>query len=211
MFLEQCINILLILRNRLLRSLWFEAAILLFVSLLVCDSLDAFTALGSSHLICVIIKVLFDVSIASLVVFTIHKLDLLTLLGQLLQQLLDCHFLVASNHDVLACAGPVQIFINFLNGEGASVLEHGLKLSDLVFVLFKQSILGVFVDNWLVLNGLSPCGVPKRGQRLLVVVVGRRQSCDHDCLCISSERVLKQPGELGVSVRNVARLSIHKS
>mmetsp|Transcript_71645 Transcript_71645/g.115663 ORF Transcript_71645/g.115663 Transcript_71645/m.115663 type:complete len:268 (-) Transcript_71645:884-1687(-) len=88
--------------------------------------------------------------------------------------------------------------------------ELCLEPHDLFLVLTNHGVLGVFVDLWLVLDALSTVGVPQRGQRLVVVVVSWTKVRNHHRLGVATKRVLQQPCELGVSVRDVRGLAVHK-
>ena len=46
---------------------------------------------------------------------------------------------------------------------------------------------------------------------LIVVVVGWGYTCHHECLGVASKGGLEQPGQLGVTVRDMLRLSVHQS
>ena len=53
--------------------------------------------------------------------------------------------------------------------------------------------------------------VPECVECLITVIVGRAYVGDHDGLSIASKGVLEQPGQLGVTVRNVCAPSCHQS
>lgn len=83
-----------------------------------------------------------------------------------------------------------------------------LELADFLLVLAKKGIFGVFVDAWLVLNVLGATGVSECVNGLVVVVVSGADVGDHDCLCVSTEGVLKETRQLAISVRDVACLGV---
>ena len=90
-------------------------------------------------------------------------------------------------------------------------LQHLSELHDLVFVFAQESILGVLIDSWLVLDRFGAVRIPQRRQRLVVVVVSWGDSRDHHGLRVATQRVLQQTGQLGVTIRNVAALPVHES
>lgn len=89
--------------------------------------------------------------------------------------------------------------------------DEGLQVLDLLLILSEQSILGVLVDAGPVLDALGPVGVAQSAQGFLIVVVSRGETGDHQCTRVSSQRVLQQPGELGVPVGDVLGASVHQS
>ena len=58
---------------------------------------------------------------------------------------------------------------------------------------------------------LGTGSVAKGGQRLFCVIVCRSHVCDHDSLCVASERVLQDSGELGVTVGDVGTLGVRQT
>lgn len=52
----------------------------------------------------------------------------------------------------------------------------------------------------LFLDVLRPLSVLERIDCFLVAVVGGRDSRDHACLCVSTQRVLQQPSQFGITV-----------
>ena len=60
----------------------------------------------------------------------------------------------------------------------------------------------------LVTDVLGAVRVSQRARRLVVVVVGRRQTGDHQRLGVAAERVLQETGQLGVAVRDVGRPAV---
>lgn len=88
--------------------------------------------------------------------------------------------------------------------------DEGPQLLDLLLILSEQSILGVLIDTGPVLDALCPVGIAQRAQALLIVVVCRGETGDHQCACVSSQRVLQQPGQLGVPVGDVFGASVHQ-
>ena len=60
----------------------------------------------------------------------------------------------------------------------------------------------------LVTDVLGAVRVSQRAQRLVVVVVGRRQTGDHQRLGVAAERVLQETSQLGVAVRDVGRPAV---
>mmetsp|Transcript_25497 Transcript_25497/g.65616 ORF Transcript_25497/g.65616 Transcript_25497/m.65616 type:complete len:280 (+) Transcript_25497:1354-2193(+) len=82
----------------------------------------------------------------------------------------------------------------------------------LYFILIfpEHGVLGVLIDAWLVLNVFGAVGIAQRGYCLLTVVVGGSHVCNHHCLSVTTQRVLQQPSELGVAVRDVAGFGIDK-
>ena len=74
--------------------------------------------------------------------------------------------------------------------------------------LSDHCIFWVFVDSGLVLDLLGSTGISQRGERFVNVVVSGSNCSDHDCLCITSKRVLEDTGELGVTVGDVGALGV---
>ena len=95
--------------------------------------------------------------------------------------------------------------------EWSFALEHHLELFDLVHVLPEQGVLGVLIDFGFILYELGPAGVSQGAQRLIVVVVGWRNGRNHDSFGIASQRILEQPGQLGIPVGDVMGLAIDQS
>lgn len=96
-------------------------------------------------------------------------------------------------------------------GGGQLPREQSPQLPDLLLVLSQQSFFGVLIDPRPVLDALCPVGIAQRAQGLLVVVVSRRETGNHEGASVSSQRVLQQPCELGVAVGNVLGASVHQS
>lgn len=88
--------------------------------------------------------------------------------------------------------------------------EERSQLLDFFLILTEQSVLRVLVDARPVLNALGPVCVAQRAQALLVVVVCRGETGDHQGARVPSQRVLQQPGQLGVSVGDVFGASIYQ-
>ena len=63
---------------------------------------------------------------------------------------------------------------------------------DLLLVLAQHGIFGVLVDLGPVADVLGAVRVAQRRQRLVVVVVGRRQARDHQRLRVASQRILQK-------------------
>ena len=91
-----------------------------------------------------------------------------------------------------------------------TLLQQGLQALDLILVLLEQGILGVLVDTGLILDGLGSRGVPQRRQRLVQVIVGGGDRCDHDRLRVPAERVLQQTRQFRVAIRDMALSAIHE-
>lgn len=68
-------------------------------------------------------------------------------------------------------------------------LNDHLQAYNLLLILPEESILGVLVHNWPVLDELGPARVSQRAQRLFIVVVGRRNCRDHYRFRVSSQRI----------------------
>lgn len=71
----------------------------------------------------------------------------------------------------------------------SSLLEHSqsfFQFLNLISILSKKSILGVFIDLGFVLNLLSSGSVSERTESFVIVVVCRGKSSDHDCFGVSS-------------------------
>ena len=62
-----------------------------------------------------------------------------------------------------------------------------LQALDLVFVLFEKCILRVLIHFRFILNLLGSIRVPKSGQSLLIIVVGRGKCRNHDCLGVTAK------------------------
>mmetsp|Transcript_33957 Transcript_33957/g.77860 ORF Transcript_33957/g.77860 Transcript_33957/m.77860 type:complete len:393 (+) Transcript_33957:1380-2558(+) len=90
----------------------------------------------------------------------------------------------------------------------SSLFQLGPQPSDLILELAQHSILRVFIDLRLVLDVLRAVGVAKCGERLVIVPVGRAKVGNHHGLRVPAERVLQQPRQLGVAVRNVRALAV---
>jgi len=86
--------------------------------------------------------------------------------------------------------------------------EHRLEPVNLRLVLPEHCILWIFIDLWLVLDVLRAVRVSQRAQRLVVIVVRRRQTGHHQRLRVSAKGVLEKSRQLGVAVRNVRRLAV---
>ena len=74
--------------------------------------------------------------------------------------------------------------------------------------LSDHCIFRVFIDSGLVLDLLGSTCISQCGERFVNVVVSRANCSDHDCLGITSERVLEDTGELGVTVGDVGALGV---
>jgi len=79
-----------------------------------------------------------------------------------------------------------------------------LEFSNFLLVLTKESVFGVLVDTWFVLDVFCATRIPKRIHGLIVVIICWTYVCDHDRLSIASKRVLKKSGKLAVTVRDVS-------
>ena len=116
------------------------------------------------------------------------------------------HLLVVQ---VLLLTQSLQLFDHVevgLCAVGAATLElrqELLQASDLVFVLFEKCVLWVFIHFRFVLDLLGSISVPERGQRLLVIVVGRGEGCNHNRLGVTAKRVLQESSQIGVTVRDM--------
>lgn len=84
------------------------------------------------------------------------------------------------------------------------------ELLDLLLILPKQSVFGIFVDGGVILDALGSRRVSKRAHRLVVVVIGWTDVGHHDRLGVAAQRVLEETGELGVAVRNVRALAVYQ-
>lgn len=84
----------------------------------------------------------------------------------------------------------------------AADVALGLLAQSLVLLsqLADQLVERVLVDDCLVLDLLGAVGVAQRGEGLVVVDVGRRESGDHDRLRVAAQRVHKELGEDRVAV-----------
>ena len=89
--------------------------------------------------------------------------------------------------------------------------KHCLQLTDLILILTQKCVLWIFIDLRSVLDVLGTVGIPQRAQGLVVVVVGRRQTCHHQRLRIAAKRVLQHSRQFGIAVRNVLRLAVNQS
>ena len=74
--------------------------------------------------------------------------------------------------------------------------------------LSDHGIFWIFIDSGLVLDLLGSASISQRGERFVNIIVSRANRSNHDGLCITSERVLKDTGELGVTVGDVGALGV---
>lgn len=63
---------------------------------------------------------------------------------------------------------------------------------------------------WLILYILSPISIPQRTQSLIKIIVSRTQISYHHRLSIPSQRILQQPSQLRIPIRNMWWLRIHQ-
>ena len=75
-----------------------------------------------------------------------------------------------------------------------SVSQLLLQFLYLLLVLSEQGVLGVLVDLGLVLDLFGTVGVSQRAERLVIVVVGRRETRYHHRLGVAAQRVLPAGG-----------------
>mmetsp|Transcript_1282 Transcript_1282/g.3028 ORF Transcript_1282/g.3028 Transcript_1282/m.3028 type:complete len:291 (-) Transcript_1282:645-1517(-) len=92
----------------------------------------------------------------------------------------------------------------------ASCFQFRLEAVNLLLVLPDHGILRILIDAGLVFDALGAVRVPQRRHSFVIVVVSRPNVCHHHSLGVATKRVLEQPGELRVSVRNVRGLPIHE-
>jgi len=61
-------------------------------------------------------------------------------------------------------------------------------------------------------SGTSGSGgdIPQGAHRFLEVVVGRRDGCHHERFRVAAQRVLQEPGQLRVAIRDVLPLAVHQ-
>ena len=90
-------------------------------------------------------------------------------------------------------------------------LKHHLQLFYLLCILTKESILGIFIYLWFILNELRSACITQSAQSFIIVIVSWRSSSDHNSFGISSKRILQQTGKLWISIRNMMSFSIDQS
>ena len=86
--------------------------------------------------------------------------------------------------------------------------EQCSQLLDFLLIFLKKSIFGVLVDTRLVLDGFGSISVVQGTQGLLVVVISRRESSYHYGFCVTTERVLEETGQLGVTIGHMLGVPI---
>mmetsp|Transcript_2220 Transcript_2220/g.3340 ORF Transcript_2220/g.3340 Transcript_2220/m.3340 type:complete len:241 (-) Transcript_2220:650-1372(-) len=84
--------------------------------------------------------------------------------------------------------------------------KHFLEFVVLLLELANELVGGTLVDDGLVLDLLGSVSVPEGGHRFFVVHVGGRDSTDHDGLGVTSQGILKDSGQIRVSVGNYGLL-----
>ena len=77
--------------------------------------------------------------------------------------------------------------------------------------LSDHCIFWIFIDSGLVLDLLGSASISQCGERFVNVVVSRADCSDHDCLSITSKRVLEDTGELGVTIGDVGALGVSQT
>ena len=75
--------------------------------------------------------------------------------------------------------------------EGLGKATRTAQEIELLFELADELRIRVFVDNGLVLDFLSLVSIPQCAERL--IVVGRRDGCNHCSLGVTANTVLQQP------------------
>ena len=104
----------------------------------------------------------------------------------------DAHVL----HDLVRCASLI---------ERVQLLS---KLGNFLLVLSQEGVFRIFVDPWLVLDVFGSRSIPKSVHGLIKVVVCGTDVCNHDRLGVSTERVLQQPSQFRVTIRDVSCLRV---
>ena len=79
-----------------------------------------------------------------------------------------------------------------------------------MLIFLKESVFGILVDARLVLDGFRSISVMQGTQGLFVVVVSRRQSGYHNGLCVTTEGVLEETGQLGVTIGHMLGVPVDK-
>ena len=74
--------------------------------------------------------------------------------------------------------------------------------------LSDHSIFWVFIDSGFVLDLLGSASISQCRERFVNVIVSRADRSNHDRLSVTSKRVLKDTGELGVTVGDVGALGV---
>ena len=69
-----------------------------------------------------------------------------------------------------------------------------------MLIFLKKSIFGVLIDTRLVLDRFGSISIVQGTQGLLVVVISRGESGYHNGLCVTTEGVLEETGQLGVTI-----------
>mmetsp|Transcript_50475 Transcript_50475/g.156169 ORF Transcript_50475/g.156169 Transcript_50475/m.156169 type:complete len:325 (+) Transcript_50475:972-1946(+) len=93
---------------------------------------------------------------------------------------------------------------------GGAIRQLHAQAGDLVLELADHRVLRVLVDLGLVLDALRPVGVSQGAQGLVVVVVHGADARAHHGLGVAAEGVLKQPGQLRVSVGDEGGLGVNQ-
>jgi len=89
-------------------------------------------------------------------------------------------------------------------------LKHLFESLNFFFVLFQKRVFWILVNHWLVFNSFCSSGISECRKSFFVVVICRRAGGNHDSLCVSSKRILKQTCEFRISIWDMLRFSINQ-
>ena len=78
-----------------------------------------------------------------------------------------------------------------------------------MLIFLEESILRVLVDARLVLDGFGTVRIVQGAQGLIIIVISWRKGSDHNGLGVTTEGVLEQTCQLGVTIGNVLRVAIY--
>lgn len=82
------------------------------------------------------------------------------------------------------------------------ILELFLQISNLLLLVVHDDHLGVHILGWQVRDLGCSASIVQCAQILLKVSVRRRETCHHERVGITSQTLLEQACELGLSIRN---------
>ena len=82
------------------------------------------------------------------------------------------------------------------------ILELFVQVANLLFLVIHDDHLGINILGRQVGDLGSSTRIVKCAQILLEVSIRGRETCHHECVGISSQTLLEQACELGLSVRN---------
>jgi hypothetical protein len=71
-----------------------------------------------------------------------------------------------------------------------------------------HGILGIFIDSRLILDVFGTRSITKGRQGFLHIIVSRTDVGNHNGFCVTSERILKESSELGITIGHKSALRV---